>query len=100
MSYICIYNKISKAAEITEAYSADMVRLSNVKKEAPNGKEQHKVPKVESTEEEQADQFEKVDHLLPTWTTNFASLSKGSLFLVLRSSRFGRSIKINSRILS
>ena len=47
--------------------------------------EQHEVPKVESTEEEQADQFdsasERQDDLLETVTNNVANLDQGSLFL-------------------
>ena len=86
------------------AYSADVVWTSDVGKEVPHVTDQHKVPEVESTEEKQADQFdsasEEEDDLLPTSTINVARLVEGSLFLVSRSSRFGRSVKFNSRFLS
>ena len=66
--------------------------------------EQRKVPEMENTEEEQADQLvsvsEEEDDLLQTSTSNIVSLDARFLFFVDRSSRFGRSIKINSRILS
>ena len=66
--------------------------------------EQQEVPEVESIEVEQAYQFdsasEEMDYLHPTSTNNVAILDKGSLFLVGRSSRFGRSAKNNSRFLS
>ena len=55
--------------------------------------EQHEVPEIESTEEEQVDQFdtasEREDDLLETLTNNVASLGEGSLFFVGCSSRFG-----------
>ena len=46
-------NKRNEVAETMEAYSADMVRSFDVEKE-----NQYEVPEVESTEEEQADQFD------------------------------------------
>ena len=86
--------KISDVAETTEAYSADMVRSSDVEKEVPNVTEQRKVPKVDSAEEEQADLFdsasEEEDDLLPASTSNVVRLDFGSLFLVGCSSKSGR----------
>ena len=66
--------------------------------------EQQELSEVDSTEEDQADQFDCASQgeveLLQTSTNNVASLDEGSIFFVDRSSRFGRSIKINSRFLS
>ena len=54
--------------------------------------EQHEVPEVESTEEEQVDQFNsesgEEEDLLQA-SINVASLDKWSLFSVVSSSRFG-----------
>ena len=55
--------------------------------------EQHEVPELENTEEEQADQFDSAskeeDDLFETWTNNVANLDEGSFFYVTRLSRFG-----------
>ena len=75
-----------------------------MEKEVPNVNDQHEVPEVVSTEKEQADQFEspseEEEDLLPTSTSNVPNLNDRSLFSVGRSSRFGRSVKINSKFLS
>ena len=69
-----------------------MVRSSEMEKEVYNVSEQHKVPEMDSTKEEQADQFgsanEEDEDLVPTLTSNVVSLDEGFLFLVSRSSRF------------
>ena len=68
-----------------------MVKLSGVEEEVPNKTSQHEIPEVESTEEEQEDQFdsasEEEDNLLSTSVSNVTSLDKESLFLVGCSSR-------------
>ena len=43
-------NKIGEVTETTEAYSVHMGRSSDLKNKVPDVAEQHKVPKVESTE--------------------------------------------------
>ena len=48
-------NKISEVAEKTEACSVHVVRSSDIEKKVSDVAEQHKVPKVESPQEEQAD---------------------------------------------
>ena len=97
-------NKISEVARTTETYSADTFRSSGVENEVPDMTDQDEVPEVKSTEEEEAGQFDSASEqdydLLPTSASTVTSLDEGSLFLVSRSTRFGRSFKINSRFLS
>ena len=89
-------SKINEVAKTTEAYSPDKVRPSDVEKE---------VSEVESTEAEQADQFdsasEEEDDSLQG-STNAASLDEGSFFCrsFVEIQDQSSSTKINSRLLS
>ena len=50
LPYYLFSNKIGEVTETTEAYSVHMGRSSDLRKKVPDVAEQHKVPKVESTE--------------------------------------------------
>lgn len=57
LPHLLYFNKIYEVAEKTDTYSVDVVKSSDMEKEVPHVAEQHKVLKVESTEEEKAGHF-------------------------------------------
>ena len=100
--------KISEVAETTEEYSILLIVPTGVSTAVVNEKE-ILIEEVEEDDNEKSDEFEpssdeeeELDNAHPniaTSTTDVAGLDEGSLFLVGRSTRFGRSIKINSKFI-
>ena len=86
-----------------------MIVLTDVSTAVVNEKEVV-IEEVQEDDNEKSDEFEpsndeeeELDNVHPnivTSTTDVAGLDEGSLFLVGRLTRFGRSIKINSKFIS
>ena len=100
--------KISEVAETTEEYSIHLIVLIDVSTAVVNEKE-IVIEEVHEDDNEKPDEFElssdekeELDNAHPniaTSATDAAGLDEESLFLVGRSTRFGRSIKMNSKFI-
>ena len=100
--------KISEVAEITEEHSIPLIVPADGSTAVVNEKEVV-IEEVQGDDNEKSDEFEpsseeeeELDNAhqnIATSTTDVADLDEGSLFLVGRSTRFGRSIKINSKFI-
>ena len=100
--------KIIEVAGATEEFSIPLIVSTDVSTAAVNKKELV-IQEVQEDDNEKSDEFEPpsdkeedLDNVHPniaTSTTDVAGLDEGSLFLVGRSTRFGRSIKINSKFI-
>ena len=100
--------KISEVAETTEEYSIPLTVPADLSTDVANEKEVV-IEEVQEDDSEKSDEFEpssdedeELDDVHPNidTTTNVAVLDEGSLFLVGRSTKFGRSVKINSKFIS
>ena len=101
--------KIREVAETTEEYSIPLIVPTDVSTAVVNEKEVV-IEEVQEDDNEKSDEFkpssneeEELDNAHPniaTSTTDVAGLDEGSLFLVGRLTRFGLSIKINSKFIS
>ena len=94
--------KISEVAERTEESLILLIVPTDVSTAVVNKKEVVIEEVQEDDNEPSSDQEEELDNAHPniaTSTTDVAGLDEGSLFLVGRSTRFGQSIKINSKFI-
>ena len=101
--------KIIEVAETTEEYSTPLIVPTDVSTAVVNKKEVV-MEEMQEDDNEKSDEFEpssdeveELDNVHPniaTSTADVAGLDEGSLFLVGRLTRFGRSIKINSKFIS
>ena len=100
--------KISEVAETTEEYSIPLIVPIDVSTAVVNEKEVA-IKEVQEDDNEKSDEFEppsdeeeELDNAHPniaTSTTDGAGLDEGLLLLVGRPTRFGRSIKTNSKFI-
>ena len=94
--------KISEVVERTEEYLILLIVPTDVSTAVVNEKEVLIEEMQEDDNEPSSDEEEELDNVHPniaTSTADVAGLDEGSLFLVGRSTRFGQSIKINSKFI-